>query len=110
MVFLASGLFRSFAFPLAVGRHFTREDAADIAAGETIGVGEFGAVADQAAGHDEIAAGSDGRYAVFDRQNPRTDRSLRAVARIADAGNIYLAMMDRKRPKRLRRPQRFSDC
>jgi hypothetical protein len=42
--------------------------------------------------------------------DPRTDRSRRAVARIADAGNIYLTMMDRKRPKRLRRPQRFSDC
>jgi hypothetical protein len=33
-----------------------------------------------------------------------------AIRNASDAGNIYLTMMDRKRPKRLRRPQRFSDC
>jgi hypothetical protein len=41
---------------------------------------------------------------LFQQHRPKSD------ARIADAGNIYLTMMDRKRPKRLRRPLRFSAC
>jgi hypothetical protein len=51
-----------------VGRLFAFEDAGDITAGEAISVGEIGAVADQAAGHDEIAARADRWHAVADRQ------------------------------------------